>query len=97
MKRLTAKERQKRLHHWYDSLPRIRYFGTLERCLSPLTPHVRAQAFFTSRVTTDSLPCAMTFASIRLALRLDYYVYFIIHTISLFNQWAGYPAHIQSD
>ncbi len=63
----------------------------------PLTPHVRAQAFFTSRVTTDSLPCAMTFASIRLALRLDYYVYFIIHTISLFNQWAGYPAHIQSD
>ena len=35
----------------------------------------------------------MTFASIGLALRLDHYVYVVIHTISLFNQWADYPAH----
>jgi hypothetical protein len=28
----------------------------------------------------------MTFASIGLALRLDYYVYVVIHGISLFNQ-----------
>jgi hypothetical protein len=32
------------------------------------------------------LPCAIAFASIRLALRLDYYVYVVTHVISLFNQ-----------
>ena len=33
-----------------------------------------------------SLPCAIAFASIRLALGLDYYVYIVIHGISPFNQ-----------
>jgi hypothetical protein len=43
------------------------------------------------------LPCAIAFASIRLALRLDYYVYVVTHVISLFNQWTGYPAHNQTE
>ena len=50
-------------------------------------------AFFSTRIAARALPFTIPFASIWLGLRLDHYGSVIIHGISLFSPWAGYPAH----